>query len=192
MDLVKSSWESINSETRVVQWRVCDVQIRICGDFYGSNLLNFDPLRMESLYSAWRSCSRRVLGLNPRAHCSLLPHITRDPPLSVKLHRTFVNFLQKALRSCNRLVSRTAHISLSNYPNSVTRNVSMICARYGIMRSDIECGTSVKRELFSDPDCNDPTDVANGSLVRDLLELYTSDRDDMRNFRDIIEHVCLE
>ena len=157
--------------------------------FYGSNLLNFDSPQIERLHTAWRQACRRVLGIHPRTHCSLLPCITGDPTLEVKLLRKFVNFLQKALRSENQLVMRCAHMSLVNVPNNVTKNISLICSRFGVLRSEIECGTLIKTLIADD---RHPTDMVKGSLIRDLLDHYTDNPEDRDNFDDIISHLCLE
>ena len=53
-----------------------------CSSLYGIELVNvMDNANMERLFTAWRKCLRRILGINPRTHCDLLSYITNMPRL---------------------------------------------------------------------------------------------------------------
>ena len=158
-----------------------------CDDFYGSNLLNFNRPDVNELFVAWRKCTRRVLGLHPRTHCRLLPLIGNDVPLATKLHNKLYKFLVNSLSSGNSLIHKCAHIALSNYPNCMIRNISVLCREYGVPRYMLETSGCFKMLVWKP----DHTAINTSNTIREFLNMNTDDPIDRENINYIIEDLCI-
>ena len=148
--------------SRAVKFRLFN---SYCMDFYGFNLWNFDDSNIERIYVAWRKCIRRLFGLHDWTHCRLLPYIIDSDPIDFRFHKGFVKFLHGCMNSNNNLVKNCIRMALNNAPNNITRNISLICATYGIPRHVLENGSFIRLRRTHDIDA-----MRTGATIRDFMD----------------------
>lgn len=160
-----------------------------CMSLYGAELWNFCDNSTYKMHTGYRKCARRVLGIDNRTHCHLIPYILHTIPFEVKLHRRFINFFFRCMTSTNVIVNNIARRSI--HSNSICgRNIRFICPIYKIDFKSLKNATRRPPVQFS----TNSDYKFNGDLISSLLEysydpsLSIPDRD---NLRFMIDYLCL-
>ena len=174
------------------QFKYCSMAVKLklyesfCVNTYGIMLCNLD--KANSTYVAWRKCTRRLLGVDPRTHSALLPYITGNDSLELRTRRQYLKFIQNCLTSDNLITRTVSHVALSNAPSITNSNVKSICTKHDLSFDDILKGKRVNIESVYDEEL-----AQTGSLIRDFINLKAcSHGDDKRNLEDILYELCVD
>ena len=138
-----------------------------CLSMYGCVLLDFSQEKeVNGLLTAWRKAVRKLLGLHPRAHSILLPHVINDKPLEVMLHSRFLKFMWNGLHSHNKLVYLCSKLALLGSGSSAAQSLNHISATYRFDKFDLKKHVPVL--IYKAP----PVSVQrNAGAIKDLLVL---------------------
>jgi hypothetical protein len=168
-----------------------------CTAAYGSPLWDFSIRGAKKVYTAWRKCVRRVLGVPPTTHCALLPVLCNDVSLDKQLHKIFLRFFDNGVNSSNDCVSLCANLVLRGSRSATCRSLNYICESYGIRQHNIvRLGRSAYLPSFDAAATLAQVNIVNkskGGAIRELLQC----RDD-RALQDVttaeldfmLNHLC--
>ena len=103
-----------------------------CMSFYGCELFNLDERYMDKLYTNWRSCVRKLLCLDRRTHCDLIPALINSKNVNTIISQRILNFFIKCLNHENSLVKYVSEFILSHNFSNMTHNIFFILDKYSI------------------------------------------------------------
>ena len=144
---------------------------------YGSVLWDFSSRYINSFYTTWRKCIRRLFGLPARTHNALLPCICNDMPPEGQLHTRFLNFMMTNLASNNSCVKLCSTLSVSGSGSAAGKSLNHICSIYNINKYTLtkqtrtRCNTTV-HDFYND--LTEENGVSAGA-IHDLLIIRGSD-----------------
>lgn len=178
------------------QFGLCSALLRYklfetyCTSVYGAELQNYYDGSTEKLYTAWRKCVRRVVGLSPRTRCGLLPYIVHGTPIELRLHRRFLNFIYHSCNNNNAILRAVSLRALYDVSASVSaRNMAHLCHFYHI----------IKYKVADNPYRPSARFIINqelkevGNLISNFIKYSedpTIDTCDRENVRFIIHDLC--
>ena len=103
---LKVRTNTIINQFRPVSWNSkSTLFLSQCSGLYGCPLWRLDDPKLEDLYTAWRVCCRRVLGLPYRARSRLLPYVMDSMPINDIVMSRMLNFIVGGLNNDNELIS---------------------------------------------------------------------------------------
>ena len=97
-----------------------------CTSFYGSNLLNLNGNNIEKIDIAWRVAVRRLLNLNPRTHCNVLPGLMNSLAPSLQIMIRMLKFFNSGLNNKNFFVKYIFENCLNNCDSIMYNNLKII------------------------------------------------------------------
>lgn len=138
---------------------------------------------------AWRKCVRRLLGLNIRTHCNLLPEISGLRSIDIILHQRRLNYICKCLVSENDLVKTCAKVAISGQNIGSTFGISnFTCFKYGLRNERFY--SKYPPKLNTQP--SEHT-IKTANFICTLTEfLPECSTEDAENIRTIIDYLCTE
>ena len=80
---------------------------------------------------------RRILSVSNRTHCDLLPLISDNIPLEVKLDCKFIGFYKSIASSENSLVRYAAKCKMYDHSSTLGRNMTHLIHKYELRVDDI-------------------------------------------------------
>eukprot|EP00914_Ancora_sagittata_P021634 GHVO01042902.1.p1 GENE.GHVO01042902.1~~GHVO01042902.1.p1 ORF type:complete len:346 (+),score=-14.08 GHVO01042902.1:235-1272(+) len=164
-----------------------------CTSFYGSSLL--DICASESLFTCWRKCIRSLLGLNPRTHSALIPHLIGKVDLKIDLLARFFRFLLTCVSSRSGVV-RTCMQTCMSSNTAVSRNIKFFMYYMNLnveMLNDLceDYGAVIKKKRLEN--C-EPQTVANSTAIVELLRLRNSEMEiflDRDQVSTLLHELCI-
>jgi hypothetical protein len=166
-----------------------------CMSMYGLNICDFESNAMNSLYTEWRKCVRRVLRVPPRTHSVLLCHILQSLPPEVIFMQRFLQFFFAGYNSHNETVnfvfkqSICSKSRIGNNLKHIMNKISICVCDATKHKPDFLC-RKVSDCWFSL--CNEH-DIAVGHQIRELMLMRDSIYNDVLNFsqcQEIINYLC--
>ena len=97
-----------------------------CTSFYGSNLLSLNSNDIEKIDIAWRVAVRRLLNLNPRTHCNVLPGLMNSLAPSLQIMIRMLKFFISGLNNKNFFVKYIFENCLNNCDSIMYNNLKII------------------------------------------------------------------
>ena len=85
----------------------------------------------------WRKKHRRILSVSNMAHCDLLPLISDDMPLELKLECKYIGFYRSIANSNNNLVRYTSKCKMYDYSSTLGRNMTHLIHKYDLQVDDM-------------------------------------------------------
>jgi hypothetical protein len=162
-----------------------------CMPLYGSQLWNYGSRHIDSFYTAWRKCIRRLLGLPYNTHCNLLPHVCDDSPIHIQMLKRVVNFIKGISSSNNKITNLCYMLCLNGSGSNVSQSMSMIASLWNIRRERI-----VNMKISNPPYECDPNTLILCSVIRDLLEFQSFSNHNtffsQHELRFMIDFLCTE
>ena len=146
-----------------------------CMSLYGCQLWDLESRHIDLFYVAWRKCVRRVLNINNRTHCSLLPHICSDVPINVQLINRFNKFYKSVLNSNNAFVRYCGKIAANGSRSAFSNSVNVA----NVHRC---CHKSVNNY-------SDETIQQTAGTIKDFINMRDSSPYDA-NIQCIIDYLC--
>ena len=175
----------------------CDLRVKyalfksLCMSVYGSQLWDYSARTCDMFFVAWRKAIRRLLKVPSRTHNVLLPLIVNDAPVEAQLHKRFIKFFHKALRSGNDCTRTCAQLALNTSHSSVSNSVHFLCQLYQIPVSSLlksPLNVAINCIFSNQPD---DTDLVKAGAILDFLSMRQNcDKNDFCNLSDIINHLC--
>jgi hypothetical protein len=146
-----------------------------CMSLYGCQLWDLESKHMELFYVAWRKCVCRVLNVNVRTHCALLPLICDDLPINVQLNKRFSNFFTNIRISQNVLVKYCGHLAVAGSRSACCNNLNI-------------------SKLYQTKKCTlndvDETTLQTAGAIKDFIFLRDNTPDNANCIADILDCLC--
>ena len=136
MSLIKD----LKTKTNVILSNFCflDFKAKIkifntnCSSFYGSVLTDLQSNKIDELDRAWRVCVRKVLNLNKRTRCNLLPYLINTMPPSLQILTRNMTFLIKGLKNESEFINYIFRNCLVEKDSIMFNNVMHICTKFNL------------------------------------------------------------
>ena len=117
---IKIRTNAIVNEFRPASWQSkVTLFLSQCSSLYGCPLWRLDDPKIEVLHTAWRVCSRRILGLDDRTCSRLLPQIMDTMPILYTIMYRMLSFFINGLNHADDFIS-------SFYKNTLVSNSSFM------------------------------------------------------------------
>ena len=93
------------------KFNVLDLNSRIkifnsqCSSFYGSQLIDLQNRQLDNLDRCWRVCSRRILRVNNRTHCNVLPQLMNVMKPSMQITSRILTFYLQGFNNESDFIS---------------------------------------------------------------------------------------
>ena len=97
-----------------------------CMSYYGGCLCSLESGCFNDLNVAWRVSVRRILGVDRRTHCNLLPYLMNRNPPSAEISMRMVNFFKKNINSCHEGIKFYFENCLINKTSTMFCNLKII------------------------------------------------------------------
>ena len=138
-----------------------------CSSLYGCHLWRLDDPAVDELCTAWRVCSRKILGLNKQTRSYMLPNIMGTIPIQDVIMRRILNFFVTGLNHDDNIISDFFKNTLISNSSYILTNVNTILNKFKINYHDLFTlqKAQIKR-IFKN--CNDEPDWRS-NLIKELL-----------------------
>ena len=103
-----------------------------CSSFYGSVLTDLQSNKIDELDRAWRVCVRKVLNLNKRTHCNLLPYLINAMPPSLQIFTRIITFFIKGLKNESEFIYYVFRNCLVEKDSIMFNNLMHICTKLNL------------------------------------------------------------
>ena len=127
-----------------------------CCSLYGIELLDLESFQLDRLLVQWRKSIRYVLGLHPRTHSYLLPHIVGSPNIEGTIYSRLASFFKKGYFSNNSLVASLFKNCVLNYSSIMCRNINIILRKLNLNLNEFlmlsECNIKQRCKGIGMPD----------------------------------------
>ena len=104
---------------------------------YGSQLWDLTNQSVNDMCTQWQKKHRRILSVSNMAHCDLLPLISDDMPLELKLECKYIGFYRSIANSNNNLVRYTSKCKMYDYSSTLGRNMTHLIHKYDLQVDDM-------------------------------------------------------
>lgn len=194
-DNINKSISDFNRRVNVLMSRFyyCNFETKIklfksfCMSLYGSGIWDLSENCIEIFYTAWRKAVRKICGVNPRTHCSLLPLIIGSPYIKTTVTNRFMNFYRRVNNSENIYIKLAGCLSMAGSGSSISKNLSLISHEVEIPRAGVpllNCMPVVQ---------NEDGVLQTSAAIRDFLKLRDNVAAvDRNNLNIIINLLCTE
>ena len=112
--------------------------------FFSSELFNLDSNYIDRLMTDWRISARKVLKVDKRTHCNLIPPLVKSKDPLLLIEQRILNFFRKMLIHDNGLVKFIANFSHSNSFSYMYKNIMSILHKHSISHEKLYCNQSIK------------------------------------------------
>jgi hypothetical protein len=103
-----------------------------CMPLYGCQLLGLESL--DSIYSTWRVCLRKLFNLPPRTHSRFLPLICNDIPFMHQMTRRIIKFAKRIILHSNAFVNACATFCFNGSNSHMSSNISYLSESFNTTR----------------------------------------------------------
>ena len=123
----------IINEFRPVSWQSkVTLFLSQCSSLYGCSLWRLDDPKIDELCTAWKVCSRRILGLHNRTRSRLIHQIMDTMPILYIIMYRILNFFISGINHTESFISNFfKNVLLSNSSNMQV-NVNKILKEFNI------------------------------------------------------------
>ena len=125
-----------------------------CNSFYGCELTNLMSKNLLDLDRTWRVSCRKILNINRRSHCSLLPGLMLSSPPSNQIKMRIFNFFRKGILNKDKFISCFFENCLLNENSIMFRNIRIISNMLKISRYKIQFAGREEVKLLINSDLN--------------------------------------
>ena len=143
----------------------CDVPSNMistyCLDAYASQLWDYEDIRIEKYYVAWRKPMRKVWKLPNLTHCNLLSVITNYLPFNIILEKRLLKIILSIINSENLIVNNVFKFALNNRKSVLGKNF-----RYLVFKCKIKCRSWYKNWSYINSCISD---FVSNSYIQDVF-----------------------
>ena len=162
-----------------------------CSSLYGCQLWNLEDSKLNKLFTSWRVCCRKILGLHPWTRSYLLHGIMEDMPIEDIVMFRMIAFFINGLNHKSDLISQFFKNTLLSNSSYMLVNINAILDRYDIRYDDLflmnkTCIRKAINSYINDPDWR-------CSSIKELLSLREGQQIcelDMSEINDILIHIA--
>ena len=135
---LKVRTNTIINQFRPISWESkVKLFLSQCSGLYGCPLWHLADPQLENLYTTWRVCSRRVLGVHYRTRSRLLSNLMDTLPIKDIVMSRMLNFVINGLNNDNELISMYFKNMLTSNTSYMLTNVNKILQYYNIRYNDL-------------------------------------------------------
>ena len=135
---LKVRTNTIINQFRPISWESkVKLFLSQCSGLYGCPLWRLADPQLENLYTTWRVCSRRVLGVHYRTRSRLLSNLMDTLPIKDIVMSRMLNFVINGLNNDNELISMYFKNMLTSNTSYMLTNVNKILQYYNIRYNDL-------------------------------------------------------
>ena len=160
-----------------------------CMSLYGCELFNLDSNYIEKLYVNYRSCIRKILCIDKRTHCYLLPILINSKNLNIIIQERIINFFIKCLNHDNSLIKFVSEFVLTSNFSSMSHNVFYILNENSIPFKRLYLDKHIKLEYENNRDWR-------SDLLLELLNirdcLLTCNTLNLNETNKLIKYLCVD
>ena len=130
---VKVRTNVILNNFRQISWQAkTKLFLSQCSSLYGCQLWNLEDPNIEKLYTAWRVCSRRIIGLRQDARSYMLHHLMNSMSINNIIKKRILCFYISGFNHNVQMISKFfKNILVSNSSRMLT-NINIILNTLGI------------------------------------------------------------
>ena len=178
---------------RPISWQAkVTLFISQCSSLYGCQLWHLDDPKGKKLYTAWRVCCRKILGLHPQTRSYLLPNVMNTMPIDDIVMFRMLIFFTNGLNHKSDVVSQFFKNTLISNSSYMLVNINSILKKYNIKYSDLFSvnKTSLRNSILN---CNERPDWRCNS-IKELLSLREGQLHSelhMNDIKDILEYISI-
>ena len=123
------------------------------GSYYGCELLNLHDKTIRELDVAWRVSSRRLLGVDMRTHCYLLPFLMNCHHPSDEIALRILKFYYKGINSSDNLINFIFRNSFYSMSSFMCQNIFLIMNKLSmpvlaLFQNDFKITSAIKKLKF--------------------------------------------
>ena len=190
----------IKTRTNVIlsQFRFLNVDSRKklfntnCTSYYGSNLANLQMPDMKALDCTWRVCSRRILGVNERTHCNMIPSLMSTLTPSSSFFSRMHSFFLNGFYHTSDVIAFYFRNCFANGESIMFRNLSYISSILNVSLQELLLmpKINVKRRLGILCDSQEKWKSLIIWEVINCMENFSSCGLDYLQLKDILDFLC--
>ena len=127
----------------ISKFEMCNTTIKsklfhqYCSSMYGSQLWDLTSQTLNDMCTQWRKKHRRILSVSNMTHCDLLPLISDNMPLELKLDFKYIGFYKSIANSDNSVVRYVAKCKMYDYSSTLGRNMTHLIHKYDLQVDDM-------------------------------------------------------
>ena len=140
---------------------------------YASQVLGLSCVTIEKVYVTWRKCIRFLFDLPRRTHSNILPLIVRDFSIRTQIYTRACRFIDKLLKSKNKLIHACIQMALDGSISNVSQNLSFLSTLTGVTR--FSPGDILKR--LEEREIHSEADERRAEFVRDVMSVIRAPGD---------------
>ena len=128
----------IINQFRSISWQAkVKLFLSQCSALYGSQIWNLDSPDVDKLYTAWRVCYRKILGLRQDARSYLLPHLMNSMSIENIINKRILCFFVAGLNHNVPVISNFLKNTLISNSSMMLTNVNTILKTLNINYSKL-------------------------------------------------------
>lgn len=139
-----------------------------CMSLYGSPMWDLSKPQVQSIFTAWRKCVRRVMGIPTRTHNNLIPFIINDIDIQTTLEKRAINFLRTSFKSENHFLKIGIQLVLAGSRSPLGKSLNLVSAKYRTCKHDLVRGDNPP--VWTNEN-NDDVLEQNGNQIRELIQM---------------------
>ena len=141
-----------------------------CLSLYGCELFNLENKLINTLYTTWRKCCRRVLMLPYRTHGRFLHNIFKTNQIDDILMQRIFNFLLKGINHDNEMVKYVFRNSIFSYSSYFARNLNIIKTKY-----KLEQNREFDKAKFKVKTTENTEEIWKLNMIHEILSSFNGD-----------------
>ena len=174
-----SNFNSLNSMSRAHIFR------SQCYSLYGCQLWNLESRGVSSMEICWRKCCRSILGLAPRTHNVLIPHLIESNPIRNIIERRIISFILNGIKHPNELIRFFFNSALVGNYSSTLKTLNVILCRNNVNYMQLFSGK--KLNLTIDLDIENQWKVG---IIKELIHMRDHKLYDVLSKNEMVFLIC--
>ena len=136
---------------------------------YGCQLWSLESL--DSIYTTWRMCLRKLLNVPPRTHSRYLPLIINDTPFLHQITKRVSKFAWRIISHTNNLVKTCATLCFNGSNSLFSSNISFLSDFFNCTRLTFYHSLSEEFHIPSFPHIPNENDTLICSTIKECLNI---------------------
>ena len=128
----------IVNKFRPISWQAkVKLFLSQCSSLYGCQIWQLEDPKLTKLYTGWRVCCRKIIGVHPQTRSYLLPNVMNSMPIDDVVMLRMILFFLNGLNHKSELISCFFKNTLLSNSSYMLVNVNTILNKYDIKYIDL-------------------------------------------------------
>ena len=137
-----------------------------CCSLFGIEVMDINKEQFNQIQVKWRKCIRYILGLHPRTHNSLIPHIIESPSVEHQIYSRMLCFFSKGLQHDDKFIAFFFRNCMAGLYSYMSKNIYNILNRLGLSSNDLFIYSQAKLKRLCKSGIEEDWRV---SMIKELL-----------------------